>query len=83
MDFTLSKHAADALREREIQIAWVSATLTEPAKTEADPDDGNLTHALRPIADFGDRVLRVIFDRTRQPPHIVTVYFDRAMKGKL
>ncbi len=42
-----------------------------------------LTHALRAIPEFGDRVLRVIYNRTKHPPHIVTAFFDRSMKGKL
>ena len=83
MDFTLSKHAEDAIREREIRLEWVVETMTQPTATETDPDDPELRHALRPIADFGHRVLRVVFNETRNPSHVVTVYFDRTMKGKL
>jgi hypothetical protein len=35
---------------------------------------------LRPIEEFGNRVLRVIFNETTQPPHVVTAFFDRTMK---
>jgi hypothetical protein len=42
-----------------------------------------LTHALRAIPEFGGRVLRVIYNRTKQPPNVVTAFFDRGMKGKL
>lgn len=83
MDYTLSKHAVDAMREREIRPEWVAETMDRPALTEPDPDDPALCHALRPIAEFSYRVLRVIFNQTMNPPHIVTVYFDRGMKGKL
>ena len=83
MDYTLSNHAADAIREREIQPEWIAQTMTDPVAIEPDPEDPALQHALRPIADFGYRVLRVIFNQTKTPPHIVTVYFDRTMKGKL
>lgn len=83
MDFTLSNHAEDVIREREIRLEWVNEALTHPAKMEPDPADGELVHALRPIAEHDGRVLRVIYNRTRTPLHIVTVYFDRAMKGKL
>lgn len=54
-----------------------------PNLTAPDPDDRTLMHALRPIAEFDNRVLRVVFNQTRNPPHVVTVYFDRTMKGKL
>lgn len=40
-------------------------------------------HALRSIEEFSYRVLRVIFNQARTPPHVVTAFFDRAMKGKL
>jgi hypothetical protein len=83
MNYTLSKHAEDAIREREIRTEWVTETMDQPVATEPDPDDADLRHALRPIPDFGYRVLRVIFNATRNPPHVVTVYFDRTMKGKL
>ena len=34
-------------------------------------------------AIFGNRVPRVIYNQTRTPPHIVTVYFDRSIRGPL
>lgn len=83
MDYTLSKHAEDVIRERDIRTEWVAATLAEPKATEPDPDDPALFHALRIIDEFGYRVLRVVYNQTRQPVHVVTVYFDRAMKGRL
>ena len=83
MEFTPSKHAIGTLREREIRLEWVAETLAGSAHTEADADDPDLTHALRIIPEFGYRVLRVIYNHTRQPVHVVTVHFDRAMKGKL
>lgn len=83
MEYTLSKHATDTIREREIRLEWVSLALDNPARIESDADDADLTHALQIIPDFGFRVLRVIYNHTRNPVHVVTVYFDRAMKGKL
>lgn len=83
MKFTMSKHAEDAAGEREIRLEWIAETMDTPLATEPDPGDPDLRHALRPIANFGYRVLRVIFNATRNPPHVVTVYFDRTMKGKL
>jgi len=35
------------------------------------------------IHEHGGRVLRVVFNGTGDPMKGVTVYFDRAMKGKL
>lgn len=83
MEYTLSKHAQDAIREREIRPEWISATLANPASTRPDNDDSDLVHAMKPIAEHGLRVLRVIYNRSKTPPNVVTVYFDRTMKGKL
>jgi len=39
-----------------------------------------LLHALRPIAEHGFRVLRVIYNETVNPVAIVTAYFDDEVK---
>jgi hypothetical protein len=83
MEYTLSTHVTTTIRERSIRAEWIAATLSAPAATESDPDDPTLIHALRVIPEFGERVLRVIYNRTKQPPHVVTAFFDRGMKGKL
>lgn len=83
MIYTLSTHAIDTIRERKIRPEWITATMTKPVMTEPDQDDATLTHALQVIPEYGDRVLRVIYNHTKHPPHIVTVFFDRGMKGKL
>lgn len=83
MEYILSKHAQKSTQEREIRPEWISQTMTAPARTEPDADDPELLHALQIIPEFDYRVLRVIYNRTKTPPVIVTVYFDRAMKGKL
>jgi hypothetical protein len=83
MEYTLSTHAMTTIRERNIRAEWIVATLLAPTTTESDPDDPTLIHALRVIPEFGERVLRVIYNQVKQPPHVVTAFFDRGMKGKL
>lgn len=83
MKYTLSTHATTTIRERNIRVEWISVTLAGPIATEVDPDDPTLTHALRVIPEFGERLLRVIYNRTKQPPHVVTAFFDRGIKGNL
>lgn len=82
MEFTLSAHASTTIRERQIQLPWIEQTLSCPMQIEVDADDPQLTHALRVIPEFSDRVLRAIYNHTQYPPHVVTAFFDRGMKGK-
>jgi hypothetical protein len=51
--------------------------LTMPEAAEADPVDPDLEHRLARIPEFGNRVLRVIVNGKKTPPHVVTVFFDR------
>ncbi len=79
--FELSHHASDVLERRGIRLEWVEKTLQEPIETHADPKDPDLQHALRPIEDFGERTLRVVYNPQCSPPLIVTAFFDRSRKG--
>lgn len=81
--FTLSDHAIDVMRERHIDHAWIEAVLTRPARTEEDPRDETLRHALGLIADRDGRVPRVIYNAYRDPWHVVTMFFDRRMRNIL
>ena len=83
MEFTLSKHATDAMREREISREWVAATMDHPESTLVHRDDPVLMRALRRIPEFGNRVLRVVYNHAKEPHHVVTVYFDRTLRGCL
>ena len=54
--------------------------MTYPVRIESDHENSELLHALRPIAEHGFRVLRVIYNETVNPVAIVTAYFDDEMK---
>jgi hypothetical protein len=81
--FVLSAHAATALAERDIEIAWVKQVLRRPVRIEPDRDDATLWHALGRIAEWDNRVLRVVYNETVEPRRAVTVYFDRTLRNKL
>jgi hypothetical protein len=81
--YTLTKHAKKVLAEREIQQDWLERTLNEPMLRQPDPDDPALERRYRPIPEFGDRVLRVVVDPAVEPVRVVSVFFDRSMKGRL
>jgi hypothetical protein len=65
--YQLSDHAAEAMRERGIALAWVARVVENPSRTEPDRLDPNATHAMAAIPEFDDRVLRVIYNGTVSP----------------
>ena len=81
--FVLSAHAAQSVAKRGIRPEWLATTLKTPAMTMPDPDDEGLRHALAAIPEFGNRVLRVIYNPSTSPVLVVTAYFDRSLKGTL
>jgi hypothetical protein len=59
--FLLAAHARHIISERGILLEWVERVLSCRQKTEADPNDSTLTHALARISEYGDRVLGVVY----------------------
>jgi len=80
--YELSAHAVSVITERQIEIAWVDRVLENPDWMEPAKFDSELTSALGRIAERDDRVLRVVYNGNVDPPRIVTVYFDRGLRGK-
>ena len=83
MEFELTKHAQKALDEREIPMEWLERTFATPELVLADPDDAKVERRFRQIPEFGGRVLRVAVNTSVEPNRVVSVFFDRKMKGKL
>jgi hypothetical protein len=75
--------ARDVLAERCIPLEWLEQTLREPELKVADPTDATLERRYRKIPEHGNRVLRVVVSTAVAPERLVSVYFDRTMKGKL
>ena len=76
MDYIMTEHAIKRCLKRKILLEWVAAALSHPARTENDFDDPTLAHALFAVPEKGFRVLRVIYNETRDPVTVVTAYFD-------
>jgi hypothetical protein len=81
--FQFTEHAQRALAEREISIEWVERTLETPELIVPDPSDPTVERCFRRIPECGGRALRVAVNRTVEPQRVVSVFFDRKMKGKL
>lgn len=83
MKYELSEHAVARMHERKIETAWLEQAIANPRHIEPDPDDPGIEHRLAAIAKRDNRVLRVVCDPRQTPLRIVTLHFDRSMKGKL
>jgi uncharacterized DUF497 family protein len=83
MKYELTKHAQEALVEREIAVEWMERALTTPELVLPDPDDSKVERRFLRIPEFGGRVLRVAVNTAVEPDRVVSVFFDRKMKGKL
>ncbi len=81
--YELTIHVREQIVERKIPLEWIRRVLENPSRTEPHKTDPELRHALGIIPENGDRVLRVVYNSTTQPWRIVTVHFDRRLKGKL
>jgi len=83
MNYELSKHAREALQERQIPAEWMERVLAQPTLVQPSPTDQTLENRFAKIPEHGGRVLRVVVNKTVAPERVVSVYFDRTMKGKL
>ena len=83
MSYELTLHAKVALAEREIALEWMERTLAAPELRLPDPDDATVERRYRRIPEHGGRVLRVAVNITVEPERVVSVFFDRKMKGRL
>lgn len=79
IDYELSEHAYDMLKERNIQESWVKLAIEDPEIKEFK-DDGTV-HYIRAIEQYGGRFLRVVVNPDVRPQRIVTVFFDRRIGG--
>jgi len=83
MELAFTRHAREAMEKRGITEDWVRRAAEQPQRTESDRVDAALEHRLTPIAEHGERVLRVIVNPAVSPVRVITAYFDRKMKGQL
>jgi hypothetical protein len=60
LKYELTRHARDVLEEREIAVEWIERVLTNPALVEPGETDPELENRFARIAEFGNRVLRVV-----------------------
>ena len=77
------RHAADAMGERMIPAPWVQRVVASPELRVSDPNDPKIERFFRRIPEKDNRVLRVAVNTQVAPWRVVSVFFDRNMRGKL
>ena len=83
INFKLTRHAEDALVRRKIKKEWLERVLASPQQIEPDATDLMLEHRMAEISECENRVLRVIINPHTNPIRVVTLFFDRKIRGKL
>jgi hypothetical protein len=73
----LTKHAQDMVNERETQLDWIQRVLDAPVFEEPDTTHMGATRAYAPIAEFGNRMLRVVYYDNQTTVRVITLHFDR------
>ncbi|MGB5156725.1 DUF4258 domain-containing protein [Desulfobacterium sp. N47] len=83
MNYKLTQHAKDAIIKRKVELKWIEQAVSFPQHIEQDATDSMLEHRMAVIPENESRVLRVIINPHTNPLLVVTLFFDRRMKGKL
>ena len=83
LDLEYTRHAVHAMEERLIPREWVESAVADPALRTLDPNDPEVERFFRRIPERGDRVLRVAVNTHVAPWRVVSVFFDRSMRGEL
>jgi hypothetical protein len=69
--------------EREIAIEWIERVLRSPAFEEPDPRHRGAVGAYASIAEFGNRMLRVVYYDTGTEIRVITLFFDRRATARV
>lgn len=77
-----TRHAVHVMEERVISREWVQLAVSEPGFRTADPSDPEVERFFRRIPERGSRVLRVAVNTRVAPWRVVSVFFDRGMRGE-
>jgi len=77
-----SGHAIVAMRERDLEEAWVERAVREPEWTEPDPRDPDAVRHFRTVPERGNRFLRVVLVESSENIRILTAFLDRGARPK-
>jgi hypothetical protein len=78
-----TRHAEDAIVERDLDRTWIDRTVRQPEWSQPDPRRAGVERRFRSIPEFGGRVLRVACFESEAEIRILTVFFDRDARKRL
>ena len=78
-----TEHALNAMAEREVSLDLVRQAVAAPDLRAPNPNDPDSEFFFRRAKEQDDRVLRVVVNTNAAPWRVITVYFDRSMRGRL
>ena len=83
MRVRFTRHARHVMRERAIRVEWVERAVASPELRVPDPNDSEIERFFGRVPERGDRVLRVAVNTRVVRWRVVSVFFDRGMRGEL
>lgn len=63
-------------------MAWIERALFQPDWKEPDPVKPGVMHAFLRIAERNQRVMGGVYNPSVHPLRVITVYFDRRLRGR-
>lgn len=75
-----SRHSDVAMREREIERAWVIRAIEGPDWIEPDSGDPALKRAFAALPERGGRILRVVYRESETQVLVITAFLDRGAR---
>jgi hypothetical protein len=69
------------MEERGIRREWVETVLNQPDWVEPDATQPNVLLAFGRVPDFGNRILRIVYNPDVSGFRVITAFFDRGRKG--
>jgi len=83
MDFILTHHAVKQMADRKIRRQWISSVIEVPERREPDRKDPTIELFYGRIHLADTRTLLVVVNTAADPWRVVSVFFDRRMRGRL
>ena len=83
IELAFTRYAITVMAMREIPLELVRRVVANPERRIPDPNDPEVERFFARIPEYGGRALRVAVNTNAAPWRVVSVFFDRTMRGAL